>query len=403
MIVYRFRLYPSNAVRQRLFDSFDRCCFLYNYCLEHQQRKDSILPALKKEHLELNEVHSIVLQNVVHQLSDNLHVLHALKQNGKHVGRLRFKPRFHSMIYEQSGFKIEGKTLTLSKVGSIYLNASKPVKGIIKQVIVKHTRTGKWFACLVCAASGVEPSTSRKAIGIDLNVSNFSTDSDGLVVDHPHNVRKASRMLARQQRRLSRKKKGSHNRYKQKHRVAVVHELVENRRNDFLHKLSRYYVNNYDLICLEDLNVKGLIQINGSSMRSLILDAGWSKFGNYCGYKAESAGKRMVLIDPKNTTQECNVCGTIVRKDLSERWHKCPSCGCSMPRDYNSALDIRRKGLTKVGWGTPEPSVAKPRTLAEIRASTFADASKASIGRRSKESHELIRGSVNKSFLPRQV
>jgi len=163
------------------------------------------------------------------------------------------------MNYEQTGFKVESKTLVLNKIGSIYINVSKPVKGTIKQVIVKHTKTGKWFACLVCSTPTVAPSTGHKAVGIDLNVSNFSTDSDGLVVEHPRNVKKASKQLARQQRKLSRKKKESHNHHKQKHKVAIVHELINNRRNDFLHKLSRYYINRYDPICLEDLNVKGLI------------------------------------------------------------------------------------------------------------------------------------------------
>ncbi|MBM5805155.1 MAG: IS200/IS605 family element transposase accessory protein TnpB [Candidatus Verstraetearchaeota archaeon] len=375
MVVYRFRLYPSKAAQQRLFDSFDRCCFLYNYCLANNVHDVRILPKLKQERPELNDVHSIVLQNVVFQLQDNLHVLHVLKQNGKHVGRLRFKPRFHSMIYEQTGFKVDNKTLKLSKVGSIYLNVSQPVKGTIKQVIVKYTKTRKWFACLVCSSVNGRPqsSTGRKVIGIDLNASNFSTDSDGLVVEHPRNVKKASHQLARQQRKLSRKIKGSHNRYKQRHKVAVIHESIDNRRNDFLHKLSRYYVNNYDLICLEDLNIKGLIQVNGSSMRKLILDAGWSKLAALCKYKAERAGKRVVFVNPRNTTQRCSVCGELVHKDLSERTHSCPFCSTVLNRDYNSSQNILNDGLTMVGWGTPEPSCPDRSTLVEIKAYTLAD------------------------------
>ena len=97
--VHRFRLYPSRGVEKKLFSSFDKCCGVYNYCLEHQAFKDNVLPQLKQEHPELYEVHSIVLQNVVHQLQSNLHVLHALKASGHRVGKLRFKKRCHSMIF----------------------------------------------------------------------------------------------------------------------------------------------------------------------------------------------------------------------------------------------------------------------------------------------------------------
>ena len=144
------------------------------------------------------------------------------------------------------------------------MRVSQPIHGVVKQVIVKCNKTHKWFVCVVCENS-VEPlkSISRKAVGIDLNVSNFCTDSDGLVVEHPGNVRKASKMLGKQQRKLSRKKKGSVNGCRQKCRVALVHERVEFRRNDFLHKLSRYYVDRYDLVALEDLDINGLVQING--------------------------------------------------------------------------------------------------------------------------------------------
>ena len=372
--VSRFRLYPSKTVEKKLFSSFDCCCFVYNYCLENKAFKVQVLPPLKREHPELKSVHSIVLQNVVFQLQSNLNVLHVLKQKGKRVGMLRKKKRFRSMVFEQSGFKLDGDTLVLSKVGRISMRVSEPVRGIVKQVIVKRNKTHKWFACVVSEDS-VEPlrSAGRKVVGIDLNVSNFCTDSDGLVVEHPRNVKKAAKHLAKQQQKLSRKKRGSHNRCRQKVRAAIVHERVELRRDDFLHKVSRYYVNRYDLICLEDLDINGLVQINGSGMRRLMLDAGWGKFVNYVGYKAEHAGKRVVQVDPNGTTQECSVCGRMVWKTLAERTHRCPFCGTVLPRDYNSARNIKRRGSNVVGWGTPEPSAPnwKAKTLAEIKASTL--------------------------------
>jgi putative transposase len=203
-------------------------------------------------------------------------------------------------------------------------------------------------------------------------VSNFSTDSDGLVVEHPENVKKAEKRLKRQQKKLSRKARRSHNRKKQKQIVAKVHERVENRRNDFLHKTSRYYVDNYDLIALEDLNIAELVEKSNTSMAKAMLDASWGKFANYVLYKAENAGKYAVQVIAKGTTQDCSVCGKTVPKDLSVRTHSCSYCGSVMPRDYNAAQNIKLRGIEMVGWGTPEPSIlntGKLNTLAEIRTS----------------------------------
>lgn len=379
--VTRFKLYPNKEVEDKLFSNLRICSFVYNWCLDHNIHNDSVLPQLKEVYPDIKEVHSIVLQNVVHQIRDNIYALSQLKKKGKKVGRLRHKPRY-SMIYEQTGFKIDGDFLRLSKIGAIPIVISRPIEGTIKQIVIKHNKTHNWFAIVISEdkikewyefrKSYQKPRNSLKVVGIDLNVSNFSTDSDGLVVDHPRNVKKAAKKLKRQQRKLSRKDKGSHNRNKQKWVVAKIHETVENRRNDFLHKTSRYYVNNYDLISLEDLNIVGLIQISNSGMSKAIHDASWGKFANFVKYKAENAGKYAVQVIAKGTTQDCSVCGKTVPKDLSVRVHSCPYCGSVMPRDYNAAQNIKLRGLELVGWGTPEPSyldIEKLNTLAEIRTS----------------------------------
>jgi putative transposase len=368
--VTRFKLYPNKETEGNLFSNLRICSFVYNWCLEHNIWKDSVLPQLKEVYPDIKEVHSIVLQNVLHQIRDNIKALSILKNKGKKVGRLRHKFR-NSMIYEQTGFKIDCNLLRLSRIGAIPIVLSRPIEGTIKQIIIKHNKTHNWHAIVVSDnGKETEKTIGKKAIGIDLNVSNFSTDSDGLVIEHPKNVKKMEKKLKRQQRRLSIKARGSHNRKKQKRIVAKIHERVENRRNDFLHKTSRYYVNNYDLISLEDLNIAGLIQISNTGMSKAIHDASWGKFANYVLYKAENAGKYAVQVVAKGTTQDCSVCGKTVPKDLSMRIHSCPYCGSVMPRDYNSASNINLRGIKLVGWGTPEPSLLDKRklnTLAEIR------------------------------------
>lgn len=359
--VTRYRAYPKWDIERKLFSSFDRCTFVRTYCLENKVFKDSILPVLKQEHPELKEVHSIVLQNVIHQLVDNMRALKKLKENGRKIGRLRIK-RVHSMVFEQTGFKVQGNTLWLSKIGSMRIEISRPIEGTIKQIIVKHNKTHKWFVSIISETPDTpEMTEGTRCVGIDLNVMNFSTDSDGKVFEHPHNVRKSAMRLRRAQKKLSRKVKGSINRRKQRLVVARIHERVENRRNDFLHKWSRYYVDAYDHIGMEDLQVKNLAQSPIRGLNKSILDAAWGKARMFVEYKAENAGKYAHFVNPAYTSQRCSRCGCIVKKKLSDRVHVCPQCGYLAPRDFNAAVNIKQNA---VGWDTPES------TLVEIGTST---------------------------------
>jgi putative transposase len=135
-------------------------------------------------------------------------------------------------------------------------------------------------------------------------------------------------------------------------RVASLHERVTNQRDDFLHKLSRYYVNHYELIAVEDLNIRGMLR--NHKLSSSISDVAWNKFAEMLAYKAGNAGKLVVRVDPRNTTQRCSRCGRIVKKSLAVRMHRCPYCGLKLDRDYNSAIDILKLGLEKLPQGLRE-------------------------------------------------
>ncbi|MCE5339263.1 MAG: transposase [Methanomicrobiaceae archaeon] len=361
--VTRYRAYPSHPVEQRLFNGFARCSFVRHWCLETKVYRDSCLPKLKEEYPELKEVHSKVLQNVVQQIVHNLIALRGLKAKGRKAGKLR-KKWLHSMIYEQSGFKLTGNRLWLSKIGEMRIELSRPVPGRIKQIVIKHTRAHKWFVAIISETPDTpEPTTGTRAVGIDLNLENFSTDTDGVVFEHPHNVRKAAKRLRRAQRQLSRAVKGSGNRRKQRVKVARIHEKVENRRNDFLHKWSRYYVDNYDHIALEHLNIKPMVESLESKLRGrskAILDAAWYKARAFIQYKAANAGTYVHIIEPAYTTQDCFICGYREKKDLSQRTHCCPVCGYTVPRDLNAAQNILKRA--SVGWGTPESTLVETGT-----------------------------------------
>jgi putative transposase len=374
LLSYKFRLYPDKRTEAKLLQTLESCRWLFNHFLERRNegwdksKIQSEIPKLVGEHPFLKEVHSKTRQYVLWQQSANLKALKSLKTKGRKTGTLRFrgKGRFKTFVYNQSGFEIRDGKLHLSKIGDISMKQHREIDGSVKQVTIKLTPTGKWYAILT--AECAQPASSRKtgAVGIDLGITHFATDSDGNVTEHPHSLRKKLDKLRKEQRRLSRKKKGSRNRAKQRLRVARVHEKVENSRRDFLHKLSRTYVNNYGLIVVEDLDVKGLVEMQYNSLNAS--DSSWSTFTHMLGYKAESAGVQLVKVDPKNTTQDCSVCGSYVHKQLWERTHSCSQCGAVMDRDYNAARNILSKALNSIGREPPEstPVEIGPLPLASL-------------------------------------
>jgi len=385
-LTYRFRLYPSRAQEEKLLVTLDRCRWLYNHFLEQLNQEggrfprryelQAALPKLKREHPELKQVHSKVLQMVLHQLYSNLRALAELKRNGRKVGRLRFKGQgwFKSFTYNQSGFKIvEGhgkrRELWLSKISSIPIVLHHELDGEVKQVHVKREHSCKWFACVNVEVEEA-PKVKRisKPVGIDLGIEHYVADTNGNFVEHPHNLEKNERRLKREQRRLSRKKCGSKNRTKQHIKLALVHERIRNQRLDFLHKLSRRYINNHDFIAVEDLGVKELIEMacNGKNRA----DAAWATFLHMLTYKAERAGRWVVRVEPMETTNRCSGCGGVVEKPLWIRVHHCPKCGLELDRDLNAARNILQDGLKRVGWEPAEFAPVEIGPLSQPEAGT---------------------------------
>jgi putative transposase len=379
-VTHKFRLYPTPEQEQKLLWTLEKCRLVYNQMLEglNGQEKpnklelQSKIPKLKEQHPELKGVHSKVLQMVVYQLFSNLKALAQLKQKGKKVGRLRFKGKgwFKTFTYNQSGFELRktGKRLDrlhLSKIGDVPIRIHRELEGNIKQIVIKRCNSGRWWGC-VSAESNVpiEQKPIQQAVGLDVGIEHFTTDSDGKQIENPHHLKKTLKRLKRRQKKLSKKEKYSKNRNKQRIRAASLHERVTSRRDDFLHKLSRYYVNRYDFIAVEDLNIRGMVR--NHKLSSSISDVAWNKFAEMLAYKAENAGKLVVKVDPRNTTQRCSRCGGIVKKGLAVRIHRCPYCGLELDRDYNSALDILKLGLEKLPQGLREFTPVELGPLREL-------------------------------------
>ena len=349
--VTRYRIYPSKEIQDKIFHQFRVCTDVRNKCLDMRNFDVRLLPEMKIECPEYSDVHSVVLQNMIFQIQSNIKALSTLKSKGKRVGKLRHRP-VRTLIYEQTGFKISGQTLKLSKIGEMPIVITRPVPGVIKQIILKFTKTHKYFVSVISRSEETAGQREgQRTVGIDMGLIKYSTDSDGRTYNHPHNVRKSARQLGRAQRKMSRKIKGSHNRKKQRIKVARGSERVNNRRDDFLHKWSNDYINAYDRVIVEKLNIKKMLADEKATraMRRNINDAAWYKARTFLKYKAERAGVSYIEVDPAYTSQSCSQCGNRQIIDLKVRTYMCPVCGLSINRDFNAALNIRR-----IGWGTPE-------------------------------------------------
>ena len=381
MKTYKFRLYPNKEQEQRLLWTIQQCRFVYNKMLEMLQEQDkpdrydlqNMLPKLKEQYPHLKGVYSKALQHEVYRLFSNLKALSQSKKKGRRVGKLRFKGSagFKTIHYNQSGFKIIETNkrldkLHISKVGDIPMRMHRPVEGDIKQVVVKRYGSGRWFASITVEEKDivVQKQPIKKIVGMDMGITEFLTDTTGKIIENPRHLKKSLKRLRHRQRCLSKSEKRSNNRKKHIVRVAKLHEQVINQRRDFCHKLTRYYVDTFDFISVEDLNINGMLKsIDGEEkskrmkrhMRRNILDVSWRKFFDILFYKAEWAGKTIVKVDPSYTSQIYKY-------------------GKSLDRDYNASLNILERGLKQVvGQGLSEFTpleIVPPPELKVVLAST---------------------------------
>jgi putative transposase len=268
-------------------------------------------------------------------------------RNGEEPGFPRFKGKgwYDSLTYFETGFKLEGNNLWLSKIGDIKVWLHRPLEGIIKRLTIRRSSTKKWYVSfLVEDVTRIDLPDSEKAIGIDVGISNFAAFSDGTFIENQRYLAECEERLSKAQSIKDKQPIGSPERKKAAKKISHIYERLGNLRDNFAHQLSHDVVDEYGTICLEDIDIKNLIEKKPYMAKS-VLDASWNRFRTYVIYKAASAGRNVVLVNPAYTSQICSGCGTIVEKDLSERVHNCPKCGLSMDRDLNAAKNILRLGL----------------------------------------------------------
>ena len=365
---YKFRLYPTKSQETKLIFTLNTCRHLYNNSLEERihnakinkiYREFQVFPWGKQKWVSIYDQQKTLARNKTEYQKQAyaqilIDVLRRLDKTyksfyrGNGYPRFQGKNRYDSFTYPQHGFKIEGNKLKLSKIGLIKIKQHREIEGKIKTCTIKRGVDHWYVSFSVEIDKEIEHTKGDCEIGIDVGLKELLTLSNGQKISPQKFYRKSENKIRTANKSLHRKKKGSNNRNKQRVKAGRAHRKIRNQRKDFNHKTSRILVNTYDKIAFEKLQIQNMVK--NKHLSKSINDAGWYQLIEMTKYKAEYAGKVVVLVNPHNTSQICSKCGEHVKKSLSVRVHKCPNCGLVLDRDHNAAINI----LNKVGRDTPE-------------------------------------------------
>ncbi len=244
--------------------------------------------------------------------------------------------------------------LYLSKIGTLKIILHRPIEGRIKTLTIQKDAMGNWYACFVCEVEPKPLPFNKYAIGIDIGLEKFAKFSNGDEIDNPRFFRRDEQELSKAQRKHSKAEKGTSERVRRRKVLTHIYQRIANRRKDFAHQRSRELVNGFGMVAFEHLGIQNMLQ--NHCLAKSISDAAWNQLITYTTYKAENAGRIVVLVDPRNTTKKCSRCGEMVEKPLSVRIHACPICGLVMDRDQNAAINILGLGLQSLGATLEAPA-----------------------------------------------
>lgn len=400
-ISHQYKLLPTKAQKATLNRWLDMCRAEYNYLLAErfewwERNRNDInscplvchlpelknnpdyysqkraLVTLKQERVWYRDIHSQVLQDVVSRVKLAFDRFIKGDCNRVRSGKPRFKAknRYRSFTYTQiSNEDITGTAINLSKIGKCKLILHRPIPdGFKASTAIISKKSDGWYITISLADESVLGNkinvipTIENSVALDLGLEKFAALSTGKFIDIPQYFRRSEHKLADLQQKVSQKKKGSRARKLLNRKAGRLHQKIARQRKQFHFETAGKILEKADVVFVENLKVKnmskraltkqdetGKFLPNGQAAKSglnkSIADAGWASFLDILSFKAEKAGQKVVRVDPKGTSQHCSSCLSKVSKDLSERWHSCPSCGLEIDRDTNSAILIKKLGL----------------------------------------------------------
>lgn len=373
---FKYRIYPTENQKLIFNEWIETCRRLYNYFL-HQRishwdsekqlpknyrvtlscfSQQKFLPEMKQTNDYLKRVYAQSLCDVAKRVERSFDNFFRGFKTGEKIGFPKFKKRFeyHSFTYPQykegNNFGFRDNKLYLGKIGLVKLVLHRPIpeNALLKTCTIIRD-IDRYYASISLEISNLLTEKTfdiTKAIGIDLGITYLAALSNGELIENPSWFKDFEAKIARESRNLSRKKKGSSNRKKQQIKLAKLYRTLREQRTNFLHNLTSNIIETFDVIVLEDLRIKNMMK--NKNLSKAIGNASWFSFRTMLEYKAIEKGKKVIIINPKNTSQICSNCKKKVKKTLAIRTHKCPYCNLVIDRDINAAKNILTKGLEQL-------------------------------------------------------
>ncbi|WP_163578767.1 IS200/IS605 family element RNA-guided endonuclease TnpB [Gracilibacillus thailandensis] len=368
---YKFRIYPTKEQERQIAKTIGCSRFVFNHFLAkwndtYQETGKGLtynacsaqLPHLKEEWSWLKEVDSIALQSSLKNLSDAFSRFFKQQTKAPQLKSKKHPVQSYTTKHTNGNISIKGNQIKLPKLGFVRFAKSREVEGRILNATIRRNPSGKYFSSILVVTEVQPFKETESAIGLDLGITDFAILSDGQNVDNHRFTTKMEKKLKREQRKLSRRAQHAKNNgtdlldaqnyQKQKQKVARLYEKVMNQRADFLNKLSTDLIKNHDVICIEDLNTKGMLR--NHKLAKSIADVSWSSFVSKLTYKAAWYGKTIVKISKWfPSSQLCSTCGYHDgKKSLEIREWTCPVCHTHHDRDVNASKNILAEGLRMI-------------------------------------------------------